>query len=368
MGNTKIAIKRLTASDLSFFKTHLRLSKQKAINLNSDIFIDRFYPGLRGITDPVPMPLAVIGPAGNEPHRLMRKALRPPGAKNWRLNGEVIHDPPEAPGRYDNLAENDYAIIAFQGNERPTAATLVLVSARGDHALHQAIENTLEFPGRYTMQALPETSLARMRAVTTTAYVTDEHPLDSLLLSQDTIEDVLFGDTAPEQTASDGRSVALTAQELREQLRRAEETGQQGEELFGAWLSESEHRDEEFDWVSSTHARAAFDFDVLAARWIEGNPRVFVDVKTTQNAFERPLHMSIAELRFASRTPNYRIARIYDLAGTNPKLKILASVDLYAKKVLESLASLPAGVVVDSIQLKPEVFTTEHSVIISRLI
>jgi hypothetical protein len=45
----RIAIKRLTASDLTLFEWHFRnenAGNQKSINLNADIFIDQMFPSL----------------------------------------------------------------------------------------------------------------------------------------------------------------------------------------------------------------------------------------------------------------------------------------------------------------------------------
>ncbi|PTL77019.1 hypothetical protein [Vitiosangium sp. GDMCC 1.1324] len=360
MSSAKIAIKSLTSSDLSFFKVHLKLSKQKAINLNSDVFIDRFYPGLKGIYDPVFFPLTIIGPGGRAAHRLARKALRSPGAKNWRLNGEIIHDPDGEPGRYDGLAADDFAVISFEGNERPKALSLVLVSANDDAKLRAAIASFFEFAGRSTMVEVSETIIADLRAATIDAYAAGEHPFDALVF-RDTVEEVLFGNSAPTPvgTTPSGRSVAMSPHELRQQLLAAEETGQLGEELFGNWLVSKGHDEDDFEWVSLTHARSAFDYEVHAARWLDTTPHVFVDVKTTRGSFERPIHMSIAELRFAATTENYRIARLYDLASSKPKLRILNGIQPFAQAIVGSLGSLPAGVVADSVQIKPDVFPIE---------
>src|SRR5207247_1725155 len=119
---------------------HLKRSKQKAINLNSDVFVDVFYPALKGSYDEFPIkPLTIIGPGGKPAYALTRKAIRTPGAKNWRLDGEIIHDPTEDPGRFDGLQEDDLAILAFQGATQPDSTTLILVSANQDASLHKAI-------------------------------------------------------------------------------------------------------------------------------------------------------------------------------------------------------------------------------------
>lgn len=137
----KIALKLLTASDLSLFKVHLRLSKQKAINLNSGIFIDQFYPALQNTFEAVPVELSIYGPAAKPAHILTRKTLRSPGSKNWRLDGEFIHDIEEDPDRFRHLQAGDYALITFSGDERPTAIQLILIS---------------QAPGPQTLQPITE--------------------------------------------------------------------------------------------------------------------------------------------------------------------------------------------------------------------
>lgn len=355
----KVAIKLLTQSDRSFFKVHLRLSKQKAINLNRDVFIDRFYPGLQGVYTTIGFPLSVVGPGGRTAHRLMRKVLRSGGGKNWRLNGEFIYDPDDEPGRYDRLQDNDFAIMAFDGTERPEGLTLVLVSAIEDAPLHEAI-SALGLVGRDSMREVSETFIAELRSKTAGAYVAD-HPLDAIAF-RDTIEEVLFGagDPITAGVPSSGLSAPMTPDELRRQLLTAGETGQRGEALFADWLTSTGHEEGDFDWVALMYARSAFDFEVKAARWISGAPRVFVDVKTSRGPFDSPIHMSIAQIRFAAATPAYRIARIYDFGGAAPKLTLLNGVDGVAASVLEALGSLPQEVMIESLQLPPKLLQVEY--------
>ncbi|WNZ62425.1 hypothetical protein QEG98_00795 [Myxococcus sp. MxC21-1] len=357
----KIAIKALTASDLSFFKAHVERSKQKAINLNSDVFIDRFYPGLRGSFEQVNFPLSIIGPGGRAAHRLTRKALRSQGSKNWRLNGEFVFDPDGEPGRYDTLAVNDYGLLAFEGGERPVSVTLVLVSAASDPELHSAIAVRTQgaFSSRNTMIEVPDRLIGDLQAATRAAYA-GEHPLD-VISFRDTVEDVLFGELRPTAVAGrqTGRSVSMSPEELWRQLRVAEETGLRGEEYFGVWLASLGHGEDDFEWVSRTHARSAFDYEVYRAKWLGNAPHLFVDVKATRGPFERPLHMSISELRFAAMNDGYRIARLYEMDGRPVRVRMLTGVRAFAAQVLDGLGNLPAGVVADSVQIEPEVFAVE---------
>lgn len=358
MSNPKIAIKVLTPADLSFFKFHSKVSNQRALNLASDLFIQRFYPGLAGFFDAVPCQLTVFGPGGGGAHTVSRQVRRAERSKGWCLDGELIQDPDGEPGRYDVLAVNDFAVMSFLGKDAPEAVRLVLVSASADARLHATIGGALDFSGKRTMREVPEAMVSKWRAATREAY-SGEHPLDALIF-RDTVEDVLFGpEPTPAAGAPSGRSVAMSSQELRLQLLAAEETGHRGETLFGCWLSAKGHAEDDFDWVTQTRARSAFDFEVYSARWFAEASRVFVAVKTTAGPFERPVHMSIAELRFAAVTANYRIARLYEIDGRAPKLRILTGVQSFAARLIESFSALPVGVAIDSVQFKPELLSPE---------
>src|SRR6185295_7252799 len=111
MNLSRVAAKQLSASDLTLFAAHFhragQRSKQKAINLNADIFVSGFYPGLRDRTTETHFGLTIIGPGNAGPYILSRKAVRTAGAKNWRLDGEIVNDPVDQAGRFDRLAEDD---------------------------------------------------------------------------------------------------------------------------------------------------------------------------------------------------------------------------------------------------------------------
>ncbi|REG30864.1 hypothetical protein ATI61_106334 [Archangium gephyra] len=359
MSGTKIAIKVLTWSDLSFFKVHSMRSNQRALSLNHEIFIERFYPGLQLSHDQVLFALLIIDPGARTAHRLTRMAMRSLGSKNWHIKGELIHEPAEEPGRYDKLAENDFAIMAFEGNERPRAVRLTLVSAVEAAELHAAIADRFELPAQHAMIEVSETALAHLRASTMGAYPDGEHPLDSFI-SGETIEDVLFGTGA---LASSGvhapsRTEIASPEDWHRRLLTAEETRQRGEELFGAWLTTTGH-DDDFKWVSQALPRSAYDYEVHAARWLEGAPPVFVNVRATRAAFARPIHMTLSELRFAAQRENCRIARLYDIESATPKLRILTGIRAIAERLIETLNALPDRVTADSLQLDPGLFAVE---------
>ena len=69
MPKTKLALKRLTASDLTLFEWQFRnrpAGNQKAINLNRNVFIDILYPALPEVAEDhdgrLPLDVTIYGP------------------------------------------------------------------------------------------------------------------------------------------------------------------------------------------------------------------------------------------------------------------------------------------------------------------
>jgi hypothetical protein len=156
---SRFAVKRLTASDLTFFEYQFRtrdVGNQKAINLNADVFIDQLYPVLPDyaveIAGRVPIDLSIYGPDGAPLHDLQRKIVKFGTYKNWRLDGEFVYNPDDSPERYNSLAPGDVAVMAFTGDVvKPDAATLVLLSqaAPADTALFKGFDDFLGASSRY---------------------------------------------------------------------------------------------------------------------------------------------------------------------------------------------------------------------------
>ena len=104
-------MKRLTPSDLTFFKWHYEnrnAGNQKAINLSRNVFIDKLYPSLPDImTDrgdgKIPVTLYIYGPGLYDAYQLQRKIIKTGSYKNWRLNGEFIFNPEDIPERFNSL-------------------------------------------------------------------------------------------------------------------------------------------------------------------------------------------------------------------------------------------------------------------------
>ncbi len=213
------------------------------------------------------------------------------------------------------------------------------------------------------MTPITQADLAALLESTRITYP-QRHPFETLLLP-DTVEEAVFG-TAQQQkrtAQTDERGAAVSPDALRQQLRAAELTGQQGEEAFNLWLEATGHEEDDFEWVARTHARATHDFHMLGPRWAGASGELFIDVKSTRGAFDAPVHMSMAEIRWAATHPNHRIARVHGLA-TPPRLAILGGVHELAKTLMETVvAGLPEGVAIDAFEIEvgklPVELTTE---------
>ena len=80
-----------------------------------------------------------------------------------------------------------------------------------------------------------------------------------------------------------------------------------------------------------------------------------LDVKTTRGAFDRPLHISLAELKemAADSQADYRLYRVFDADDFGAKLRISADLKEFARSIVGALSALPAGTVVDAISVDP---------------
>lgn len=142
-----------------------------------------------------------------------------------------------------------------------------------------------------------------------------------------------------------------------EALRRAREQtdgiGRLGEELVAIHL---EHQKKlgviaSFEWVSEINAVAPMDFRLSPIAGVVER----IDVKTTTGTFDRPIHISLSELREMAVEPDgpYLIYRVYAAAGDGAKLRISNNMKNCAQTVLSSLVGIPAGVIVDAVSVDP---------------
>lgn len=351
----KIALKRLTRSDMTFFKSQhakLKAGNQKSINLNANVFIQKLYPSLPTIADEKGNEVAVIvgiyGPGIASEHRLTRKIIKGDTYKNWRLNGEVVPNPDDDPVRYDKIAEGDCAIMIFHGDPAPTSLDLVLISGTEDGPFHSALT---ALAGTVSMM---EVEKATLIGLVEGAGIASAHPIRSLLFFDEALEDAALGGLEGAQSLlSRPSGTKLTPWQLASARQRAEEIGRAGEAFVNAWLAEQKLAGEivAFDWVSKDNAVQPYDFhfDALSGERIE------LDVKATRHDFGTALHISINELRQMAHSGNrYDICRVYAVRDNEAEMRVCEGMGDFARNLLSSL-SLPAGITPDSFSVKPSV-------------
>ncbi|HEX5999757.1 MAG TPA: hypothetical protein VFZ16_10230 [Hyphomicrobiaceae bacterium] len=125
---------------MTFFLHQFRqqnAGNQKSINLNKNVFVDLLFPLAAtvagGVARQFPVPVSIYGPGlRTERHLITRKVIAAGGSqKNWRLNGEFVPDPDDDQTRYHGLAEGDFAVFGFEGdNGIPTAVYMVLLAQK----------------------------------------------------------------------------------------------------------------------------------------------------------------------------------------------------------------------------------------------
>lgn len=351
----KLAAKRLTASDLTFFEWHFRnrpAGNQKAINLNADIFIDQLYPALPEVSQEtggrVPLDLSIFGPGLSGLENYQRKIMKGGAYKNWRLDGEYIPDKPEDQGRYRGLAPGDIAVFEFFGVPVPSGAKMILLAqaAPEDAALVQFFNPMLG--GRSMVQL----SASQIEQCVRQVGPAEEHPIRELE-TESAVEDAVQGGLRGIQTLRRRpREQQVTHEELLRARRNMEEVGRLGEDLLNEYLSAMlfSGRIEGYEWVSESNAVAPYDFRVVENK----GQTVCIDVKATSGEFERPLHISIAELlQMRDGTTSYDLYRVYDMSPTSARLRISRDLRNFAAKVLRGLEHLPDGVQADSVSVRP---------------
>jgi hypothetical protein len=362
----KIAIKRLRASDLSFFEFYFRAHedvKQKAFNLDARVLVDSLYPSLPEAVEAlsnkrVPLDLYFFGPGLNGEHNLQRKILKQ--EKNWRLNGELVHGPDDFPGRYNELRPGDFAVIEFSGAPVPTSAKIVLLAAGNqfDAPIHAALDT------RFHDISMIVPSDADIEAVIHAAEPTDGHPILDWS-DQNLVEDVALGGTQSiGRLVKRRRGRGMSPEDFQKSKSAAEMTGALGEQLINAYLVGLVTTGEllSCEWTSNLNAIAPYDFKIMLK---DGSPRL-LDAKSTSSGFLNPIHVSLGELSIATqgREP-YDVYRAFKVTESSATLRIAENVGPALRPVFEALRALPGGVAVDSLSIDPNILpfeTTELAV------
>ena len=351
----KLAIKRLTASDLTFFEWHFRnrnAGNQKAINLNADVFTGQLYPALEAIVrdrqNKLGIDLWIAGPGAAEPVNLQRKIIKGAAYKNWRLDGEFVYNPGDTPDRFNILEAGDIALLGFDGELAPDTVTLVLV-AKGvpqDQALHGGLN---EFLSDRRMMSLGSDAL---RELCHAIPVPEAHPIWLMVSEEDVAEAALGQAPAVDRLLSRPHVASLTLEDLRKARRAAEEIGRLGEELMDFHLRDllAAGKIADYEWESDINAIAPYDFRVQKdGSWEK------LEIKTTSGKFGREFHLPLSELReMVHGEEVYRIARVYQATRDGAKVRVSRELRAYGQSIIDAFAALPAGVTPNGVTILPD--------------
>lgn len=340
-----VALKKLSASDLTFFQSLFRTidaGNQKSVNLNADVLTGKFYPTLSAVaaTQPdgeISLPLTIQGPANASPYKLQRKIVKGDAYKNWRLNGEFVYDPSNEPGRFNILAPNDLAIFGFRGKLRPQAISLYLLASNAttDAAICNALAPSVATVRR-SMVALDPAQLAQALEK---AGAPSNHPLFAFAfdpVAEAALVTAALGDDVAANALRERKRI-VSRSDLAKAKASADRNGAQGEALVNVWLSSipgSEHT-----WASSVDALSPYDF-----RRRQGSERWFIDVKSTNGPFENDFHLSLAEARHAARSVDpYVIYRVFEMTDESAVLRISEDIRAIATRLTKGHDSAMFG-------------------------
>ncbi|WP_456378837.1 hypothetical protein [Thiolapillus sp.] len=357
-----IVLKRLSASDLTIFEhqyTNTEGAKQKGINLDKAV-IYKLYPNLKNRLATsgakIPVQLLIYGPESAGLHSQMRKILLQ--AKNVRLNGELIRNPPGEDKRYDSLEKGDFSIIEFNGDNEPESAKMLLLSKNSakDRGLYQKLSDRYSegFNSRRGMQILVPAELSELMG---TLDLPSGHPAYDFL-DGDALEDAALGGIEGIHELQRRRKArGVSQEELSRAKHRAEQNGRLGEELLNSWLEEqvSAGNITGFKWEADENAVAPYDFRILDDN---GSPARSIDAKSTSGIFTNKIHISSAELEeIVCGTIPYDIYRLYGITDTRASCRIAENVRKALESTFNLLSSLPDGISANGITVNPDIFS-----------
>lgn len=361
----KLALKKLKASDLSFFKWHFdkgATAKQKGFNLDTKVLDGQIYPGLKAQLEPrekkaIHVDLTILGPGMSPAFTLSRKIKI--DAKNLRLNGEYIHDPDGEVGRFARLKVDDFAFFEFVGDAFPNAVKIVLIakSDEVDFLLHREFSVLLP----KTTDSMCCVTEEILDGVIKAAEPDANHPIRDLV-APELGERIVNGDPRASITlmrARGGRG--MTPGELKLNKVAAEKTGEVGEELLDGYFGSLLNLElESYCWVSKENAISPFDFSLKSKDGKEWQ----VDAKSTAGDFDVPLFLSISEIKYALTSGlDYDIYRLYNVKETGAFLRIARNIGQKLTTLFDVLDSLPVGVKPTSFSIEPNFFDFDEVVV-----
>lgn len=364
----RIALKRLSASDLTFFEWQFRnrnAGNQKSINLNANVFVEQLYPAVPSLTAEIHANLTLLGPGIKGPYNLARKIIKNESYKNWRLNGEFVHNPVDDPDRFNSLEPGDLALLRFEGEPVPTRIDLI-VFARAEPADAGPFDELLLLvpeAGRLSMASVTREDLAAALGA-----APEGHPILAVFGDAEidaALEDAAYGNEAATRQLRRRAARRVSTLELSEARSSAERVGRDGEGLVYIHLKSLLNSGalSEVVWEADDNAAAPFDFQVRAPSGAE----VKIDAKSTSGPFERVIHISAAEVAEAAESEErYDLYRIFEITDDGAKLRVTEGIRPFAEAVVQSLEHLPPGVRPDGFSVSTECFEWGPEVAIER--
>ena len=339
-----IEAKRLTQSDLKFFKWHKEnptvwkagTGGQKALNPKKEI-VDQHRTGAWPGGE-VQLAATIYGPGLAGPDAATVNLT--PSGKNWRINGQQPN-PAATPKRYDVLRPGDWVVIALEGATKPTAVRLVF------------LRNTPAFDKKLVTQLSKgasgrQLSFAALDEIVNNAKPAPTHGIHTLLA--DAVTASAEPPPLPGTRLIDSPVWAgTTKKDFIASAKRQRAAGDLGEKAVAAYLAKelASAKILDYRWHSTLRADASWDFEIdLPA----GMARI--DVKATQGAFGSRFYLSNGEIRAMLKPEPYLVYRVFDLDPDTRTAKLRRSEDLteFAKQARKAIRKLPLGL--DPITLK----------------
>ena len=370
---SKLALKRLTASDLTFFEWHFRnrnAGNQKSINLNADVFEKEFYPLsaeiVREKENEAPVTLSLFGPSEKGLYRLTRKIIKGRTYKNWRLNGEFIFNPEGDKERFNCLLPGDLALIEFTGEPVPTSIDILFISKNDpvDKPVFLALSPLIP-DGKKSMVRISQESLM---GVMEKGIVLETSPLNRFVSDSgfnETLQDAAFGRKSAIDKIRRQRARPVTPDDLAKAKSNADQIGRDGEGLVYIHLRHLLKNSilAAVEWSAQINAVAPFDFLVTTQK----GENIKIDVKSTYGEFNRMIHISGAEIDEIMIDPEkYEIYRVYAIGRDGANIRICKNLRPMASAVTEAMKDLPEGVRPDSFSVLPKILTWEKEFVIQR--
>ena len=351
----KLALKRLTKSDLTIFEWHFRnrnAGNQKSINLNADVFVNELYPAVPSLAltngNEMPVSVGIFGPGVKTELPLARKIIKGAAYKHWRLNGEFIFNPAGDPERFNVLLPGDLA-VEFAGEVQPTSLRMFLLASDlpSDAGVRARLNEIL---CDRSMTALSKRALT---VAIDSADPASDHPLNELMLDTSLEDAAAGGYRGIRNLLKRSSGSKLTRHELVRAREDADRTAELGAELVFSYLRAQMAAGTVTgaDWVSKQNAILPYDFVVV----LPSSQRLKIKVTSTRGPFRLPLHISLSEFRDAADShETYCIYRIYGLDESGAYLRIDRDFKAFANEVLDCLDRLPDSVNPGTLSVDPE--------------